>query len=193
MRIVVSGGTKRFGSRELFKGLDATFHSGQVTALVGPSGSGKSTLLGVLAGFQKLDSGTILIEDGRGGRQRPQPDLVSWAPQGNNALTTRTALDNVMIGPLGSGYGLVEASALSLEALKRVRMLDHRSTIARHLSGGELQRISFANTQELAAVLKELSITATVVVATHDPILMDAADSIVSIRGDAERPWGDAA
>ena len=38
-----------------------SLHQGQTVALTGPSGSGKSTLLNIIAGFEHLDSGQLLL------------------------------------------------------------------------------------------------------------------------------------
>src|SRR5688572_22400521 len=42
-------------------GVDATFHRGTFTAVMGPSGSGKSTLLQTAAGLDRATSGRIWI------------------------------------------------------------------------------------------------------------------------------------
>src|SRR5690606_13103128 len=55
--------TYRTGSVDVvaLSGVDARFHEGRLTAIVGPSGSGKSTLLNLLAGFDVPTSGAVYL------------------------------------------------------------------------------------------------------------------------------------
>ena len=47
----------------VLKGVNLDIKRGTSTGIVGPSGSGKSTLLMVLAGLERIDSGSITIND----------------------------------------------------------------------------------------------------------------------------------
>ncbi len=59
MRVNLSGVTKRYGEREVLKGVDFAVHEGERWALVGPNGSGKSTLLKIISGAEEADSGDM--------------------------------------------------------------------------------------------------------------------------------------
>ncbi|MET4781722.1 ATP-binding cassette domain-containing protein [Glaciihabitans sp. UYNi722] len=205
MQIDISDARVSFGSRVVFTGMTATFESGVITALVGPSGSGKSTLLAAMAGYQQLDRGDISYRNGERSLS-PDSGLIAWVPQGSNALGTRTALDNVMIAPLSEGRAPDDAREVATRALVDVGLGDRADQRVRQLSGGELQRVSFAralasskpiifadepsagldgaNTELLGALLAGLSSHATIVVATHDPILIDAAEAVVRLRSE---------
>ncbi|MBK6998638.1 MAG: ABC transporter ATP-binding protein [Rhodoferax sp.] len=56
--------TKRFGSFTALDGVDMRVEPGTVHALLGENGAGKSTLVKCVAGFQRAEEGSILI-DGR--------------------------------------------------------------------------------------------------------------------------------
>jgi len=43
--------------------VDLEVPAGSLTAILGPSGSGKTTLLRLMAGFDRADTGTIMIGD----------------------------------------------------------------------------------------------------------------------------------
>jgi ABC-type lipoprotein export system ATPase subunit len=159
-----------------------------------------------MAGYRRLDQGTIYFAKGHT-RVPPAAENVVWIPQGSNALPARTALDNAMLGAQARGETLARASVQARSALKQVGLLDRADSLARELSGGELQRLSFAralaanrsivfadeptasldlaNIRIIAALLRRLSGQATIVVATHDPLLIDAADYVIDLRQSA--------
>jgi ABC-type lipoprotein export system ATPase subunit len=202
VRIDVRGAQIRFGDRVVFTDFDATFRPARTTALVGPSGSGKSTLLAVLAGFRRLDEGSVTIEGLPGGH--PRSGSVAWVPQAANALGSRTVLDNVVVGPLAFGVTLRSATESALTWLDRVGIAHLAASRAKELSGGELQRLALAralasgrpivladepsanldrqNTENIAEVFTRLRSAATIIIATHDPVLVASADDVVYMR-----------
>lgn len=204
MRIVVERAALSYGGEHpVFADVDASFDEGRITALVGPSGSGKTSLLSAIAGITRLSAGTVSYVDGGDHRPPAREDIV-WVPQGSNAIGSRSAIDNVMIGPLSNGIRPADARELALAALAGVGLEQRAHSPANKLSGGELQRVGFAralasrrpviladepsssldaqNTEQLAELLRDLSTEAIVIVATHDPLLMEAADDIVRLR-----------
>lgn len=203
MQIEVENATLSFGDFNVFKGLNARFDEACVTAIVGPSGSGKSSLLAAIAGLTTLSSGNVTFVD-NGVRTPPRKGEVVWVPQGSNMIAPRSALDNVMIGPLSSGISPIQAREASHSALESVGLSENAKQPVRTMSGGEIQRVGFAraiasqkaviladepsssldadNTSRLAELLRSLSTHAVVIVATHDPLLTAASHRIVRIR-----------
>ncbi len=54
--------SKKFG-KALFSKLDINLEEGEMLAITGPSGCGKTTLLRCICGLEKLDSGSIFLND----------------------------------------------------------------------------------------------------------------------------------
>lgn len=61
--LVVEGVSKRYGSVRALDSVSATFHPGEVHAVLGENGAGKSTLVSVLAGFVTPDKGSARYGD----------------------------------------------------------------------------------------------------------------------------------
>lgn len=59
MLVSLSGVKKRYGEREVLKGVDWQVHAADRWALVGPNGSGKTTLLRLIAGKEEWDAGEV--------------------------------------------------------------------------------------------------------------------------------------
>lgn len=54
--------TKRFGKREILKGVNLEIEKGKTTVIFGVSGGGKSTIIKHIVGLLKPDSGTITVD-----------------------------------------------------------------------------------------------------------------------------------
>jgi polar amino acid transport system ATP-binding protein len=140
---------KSFGDHEVLKGIDAEIRKGEVVCLIGPSGSGKSTLLRCVNGLENYQRGRICIDDIVVNAASPQIHAictrVSMVFQRFNLFPHRTALENVMEGPL---YVLKEdrkevrerATAL----LTRVGLAEKVNAYPALLSGGQQQRVAIA-------------------------------------------------
>jgi branched-chain amino acid transport system ATP-binding protein len=64
MRLQVTGLSKSFAGVHALQDVSFTLESGELLGLIGPNGSGKTTALDCISGFQRLDSGQIVL-DGR--------------------------------------------------------------------------------------------------------------------------------
>jgi polar amino acid transport system ATP-binding protein len=140
---------KSYGPHEVLKGIDAEIAKGEVVCLIGPSGSGKSTLLRCVNGLEDYQAGSIRID----GAQvvASSRDIhrirsrVSMVFQRFNLFPHRTALENVMEGPL---YVLkenaAEVRARAEALLRRVGLADKMTAYPAALSGGQQQRVAIA-------------------------------------------------
>ncbi|MCK6587066.1 MAG: ABC transporter ATP-binding protein [Polyangiaceae bacterium] len=83
MSLVIKGIQKRFGGREVLRGLELVVERGETVAVVGPNGAGKSTLLGVVAGIIEPEAGSVTLEgEPLIGRRAPARARLGFVPEG---------------------------------------------------------------------------------------------------------------
>lgn len=143
MRLVVRDLVHHYGQHQVLAGVDLEVSRGQSCAIVGPSGSGKTTLLALLGGLTRLQRGDVSVVDDHGNQAR-QDSSCAYVLQTMNFLSSRSALDNVMIGALGRGISSSQARPQAREALEELELGQAADRPAKELSGGELQRIVIA-------------------------------------------------
>ena len=150
--LVVENVKKKFGDRELLRGVSLELASHSVTALVGPSGCGKSTLLRCINGLETFDEGAVRAGGvAIGPRTTDAASLVAlrrkvgFVFQQFNLFAHRTALGNVIEAPLHVGR-VTRSAAISRakSLLDRVGLAHRADAYPRELSGGEQQRVAIA-------------------------------------------------
>ena len=115
------------------------YTQGQAVALLGPSGVGKSTFFRLLAGLEKPDSGTILVEQESVPVER---GMVGVIAQNYPLFEHRTVMSNLKLaGTLGGRTG-TKAQADALDLLKRFGLAPQKDKYPTQLSGGQRQRVA---------------------------------------------------
>jgi len=133
---------------EVLKKVDLTVTAGEATGIVGPSGSGKSTLLMVLAGLEKVDSGTVKIAgqalDGRSEDQIAafRGKNVGIVFQSFHLIPNMTALENVAVPLELAGHR--DPFGVAARELDAVGLAGRVTHYPGELSGGEQQRVAIA-------------------------------------------------
>jgi thiamine transport system ATP-binding protein len=128
-----------FSLRASFK-----IEAGSFTAILGPSGAGKSTLLNIIAGFENLTSGRLLV-DGQDMRDvPPAARAISMVFQDHNMFAHLNVWQNVALGIETSLRLSTEQSTAVDSALVRVGLRDYTRRLPGQLSGGERQRVAMA-------------------------------------------------
>jgi len=97
----VRGLTKAFGGVQALRGVDFDVRPGEVHGLVGANGAGKSTLIRTLAGVQRPDGGTILIDGSPVEILDPQHATrlgLNFIHQELNQVPKFSALENLVLG-----------------------------------------------------------------------------------------------
>ena len=147
--IVLQDVHKHYGSLEVIKGVSAEVTKGEVVCIIGPSGSGKSTLLRCINGLEAYDGGEIRVDGQRVDRDKRSIQAVrtrvSMVFQRFNLFANRTALENVVEGPIHvkrEPRAEVEERARAL--LARVGLAGKEHARPNELSGGQQQRVAIA-------------------------------------------------
>jgi ABC-2 type transport system ATP-binding protein len=123
---------KRYGAREVLRGVDLSVGGGELLAVIGPNGAGKTTLLSILAGIVRPDAGELRMPQGE----------VGWVPQ-QAALYRRLSVEeNLLLFARLEGHADPRAS--TEEMLELAGLRDRRGEIVARLSSGNQQRINIA-------------------------------------------------
>ncbi|MEU6022983.1 ABC transporter ATP-binding protein [Micromonospora sp. NPDC048871] len=207
----VGGLTRTYGTGPqavtALAGIDAEFHRGTFTAVMGPSGSGKSTLLQTAAGLDRPTSGEVWIGDQELSRlsetklTKLRRSRIGFVFQAFNLIGALTVEENIHL-PLRLSGASPDPAWLG-QVLDRVGLVDRLHHRPAELSGGQQQRVAIAralamrpevifcdeptgalDTQTAAEVLALLRSVVdqsrqTVIMVTHDPVAASYADRVM--------------
>ncbi|MFG5474113.1 amino acid ABC transporter ATP-binding protein [Enterococcus faecalis] len=109
---------KYFGEHHVLKDITLNVEQGEKIVIIGPSGSGKSTLIRCMNQLEKVNDGSVVID--------------------NIDITKPKAPIKVM------GVSKDEAVRTGMEYLERVGLADKASAYPSQLSGGQQQRVAIA-------------------------------------------------
>ncbi|OIN68192.1 ABC transporter [Exiguobacterium sp. KRL4] len=138
MDVTIQHVNKTFGQTKVLHEIDLTIPSGRCVALIGPSGSGKTTLLRLIAGLEKVSSGSIHFGATEVTRVAPNQRGVTMLFQRPLLFPHLTVGQNVRLGMQAGHKQEVE------QWLDRVGLTGRADAFVHELSGGEQQRASLA-------------------------------------------------
>ncbi|MFO7684506.1 MAG: amino acid ABC transporter ATP-binding protein [Desulfobacterales bacterium] len=122
---------------------------GEVQVVIGPSGSGKSTFLRCLNGLEEIDAGSIVIDgipldDDKKNRLEIRKE-VGMVFQQFNLFPHLTVLENINLAQRRvRKKSKPEASAMSMDLLRKVGLEQRGHNYPSQLSGGQQQRVAIA-------------------------------------------------
>jgi putative ABC transport system ATP-binding protein len=188
------------------RGIDLELYAGEFVVLLGPSGSGKSTLLNILGGLDVPTSGTVyyrgqqLTEFDDAALTRYRRLHVGFVFQFYNLIPSLTARENVALVTDIAANPMKPTDALAM-----VNLVPRKDHFPAQLSGGEQQRVAIARAVAknptvllcdeptgaldvhtgilvLEAIAKiNLDLGTTTAVITHNAVIAEMADRVVSI------------
>ena len=199
MRLIARDVTIERGGRRVLDRVSFTLEAGRALVVTGPNGAGKSTLLAGLAGLLPFAEGSATLE-GAADAEAPAAESCHYVGHREalkSALTPRETLD-FWAALLDAGEGGLDADA----ALARVNLSHAADFPVAYLSAGQRRRASLARVlvarrpvwlldepvtaldvasqARFAAVMAEhLASGGMIVAATHAPIGLEGADSLV--------------
>ncbi|MCW3473032.1 ABC transporter ATP-binding protein [Limobrevibacterium gyesilva] len=118
--------------------------AGEFLTLLGPSGAGKTTTLMMLAGFERPDSGDILLEGRPIARTPPQRRGIGVVFQSYALLPHMTVAQNIAFPLQLRRVPRAEQADRVARALDMVRLTGLGERMPAQLSGGQQQRVALA-------------------------------------------------
>jgi spermidine/putrescine transport system ATP-binding protein len=135
---------KEFSDVVAVDGIDLHVDGGEFFSLLGPSGCGKTTTLRLIAGFERPDSGKILLDGVDMAATPPHKRRVNTVFQSYALFPHLDVFDNVAFGLRRRRVKREEIRQRVLQVLDAVQLggLERRRTV--QLSGGQQQRVALA-------------------------------------------------
>lgn len=139
-----------YGKLEVLKGVNLHIKKGEFVSITGTSGAGKTTLLQLLGTLDKIQKGSLIINN-KEVNTLSQKELASFRNkeigfvfQFHNLLVEFTALENVCLPAFIGGTDKKKAEQKGLELLALLGLTDRANHKPDELSGGEQQRVAVA-------------------------------------------------
>ncbi len=145
-RIEAEALTKVFkgSDRPAVDAVDLTIRAGEFMTLLGPSGSGKTTTLNMIAGFEAVTAGRILLDGDDIARLPPYRRNLGMVFQSYALFPHMTAAQNIAFPLQQRKVGKAEIARRVGEALELVHLGEHGDRLPAQLSGGQQQRVALA-------------------------------------------------
>lgn len=194
------------------RGIDLCVAPAEFTAIVGPSGSGKTTLLNVISGLDRPSEGEVWLGGKRlsamSGSELSdfRRDHIGFIFQAYNLIPVLTAAENIEYVMLLQGVPQAERRCRVADMVEQVGLTGMAERRPPQLSGGQQQRVAVARAmvsqpsliladeptanldsttgEGLLDMMRDLNRKTgmTFLFSTHDPMVMDRARRVVTIR-----------
>jgi putative spermidine/putrescine transport system ATP-binding protein len=142
--VTLQGVSKQFGTVTALHPVDLVVEAGEFFSVLGPSGSGKTTVLRIIAGFEKTDTGRVLLGE---------RDVTATAPFERNVNTVfqdyalfphMSVQQNVEYGLMVKKVDKNERATKATAMLDIVRLSGFGDRRPGQVSGGQRQRVALA-------------------------------------------------
>lgn len=203
---------KKYGKKPVLFDINLEVPTGSFTMLRGVSGSGKSTLLSIIGGIEPVTSGQVVIDgqdvDKLKGKVRTDfyRHKVGFIFQGFYLQPQLTIAENIALMGIFAGMPRSEREARAKELAEMLGIVDVLESMPAEISGGQAERacaaramfmkpeiiladeptnnLDLENAKNVIEMLKQIQedTGATMIVASHDPMVERYATQIISIK-----------
>ena len=133
---------KSYGDVEVLKDINLEIATGELIVFVGPSGCGKSTLLRMVAGLEKITSGTLEIDGMVVNDVPPSQRGIAMVFQSYALYPHMTVRDNMAFALKIAKKSKAEIEAAIADAARILQLEDYLDRLPKALSGGQRQRVA---------------------------------------------------
>ena len=146
-RLIARGLRKRYGRRDVVRGVDLELKRGEIVALFGPNGAGKTTTFYMLVGFVRANGGQISLR-GQNVTRMPMHRRarlgLGYLPQEPSAFRRMTVLENLLAILEYQPLSKEERRSTAIGLLEEFHIAHLKDKYAYTLSGGERRRLEIA-------------------------------------------------
>lgn len=212
MTIELNALNKTYGKKPVLFDINLEIPTGGFTMLRGVSGSGKSTLLSIIGGIEPATSGKVVIDEQDvsmlKGKMRTDfyRHKIGFIFQGFYLQPQLTVGENIALMGIFAGMAKTEREARARELTEMLGITEVLGSLPAEISGGQAERacvaramfmhpeiiladeptnnLDPANARNVIEMLKGIQqeTGATMIVASHDPMVEKFATQIVSIK-----------
>ena len=136
--------TKAFSGTNVVNDFNLDIEKGTLVSFLGPSGCGKTTTLRMIAGFEQLDEGEILLDGSDITGVPPNRRDIGMVFQAYALFPNKTVRENIAFGLRMKKTPKNEIGKKVETVLEMVRLQETGDRYPHQLSGGQQQRIALA-------------------------------------------------
>lgn len=142
--LVLTNVHKHYGRVVAVKDFNLTVERGEFVSFLGPSGCGKTTTLRMIAGFEQLTAGSIIMDGVDISRKPPNQRNIGMVFQSYALFPNMTVADNIGFGLRVAGQPGAALKARVAEMLSLIKLEPLANRYPFQLSGGQQQRVALA-------------------------------------------------
>jgi len=147
--IIFDNVKKIYGQRAVLDGISLSIEPQEFVSAIGPSGAGKSTLIYTLIGAEKINNGSIIVDDFKVHIMSEKAlqmfrRKLGIVFQDYKLLSKKNVAENIAFALETCGYPKSYIDKRVAEVLKITGLENHANKFPRQLSGGEQQKTAIA-------------------------------------------------